>query len=681
MSLCQNLASLRASDTALAGGKGASLGEMIQAGIPVPPGFVVLSSAFERFLSERDLGLAIDTAIANVNTSDMSTVERAAATIQNLIARTDVPEYLQVEILSQFDALGSEFVAVRSSATAEDSNQAAWAGQLDSFLNTSRATLLHNVRNCWASLFTPRAIFYRIEKNLHQTKISVAVVIQKMVESEVSGIAFSVHPVTQNYNQLIIEAGYGLGEAIVSGQITPDSYVVDKHPLRIIDTTSNTQSRALHRKEGGGNEWQPISEPRASAQVLPEAQILELAAIIVRIETQYGFPCDIEWAYEAGHFYIVQSRPITTLSVKETTHRNTLGTLDNWQKLFRVQGLRYLIDDVWMDHYKNLDALSIVIDDEYTSYLPRTVLEQTLNEGVVLLSSRELFHVFKEEFLAFIEKLNAYTATLNYEEITQQQVVDLLDLMARFFYFYAKTEFFATDRAYQRYAETNDPILAENIEKMGRIKNDSREIMNATFFGATATYGKLLAELAKRFGISVADLQQYSRSEIAALFDGGQVSVEVLNARRVAFYMQGVEGSLVVKVGQGARLEIEAFRNEQNDHQGDFLKGICGQSGRVRGRAFVIRMGYDNFDQLLTIIEGMHTGDILIAETTSPEYMPACAKAAAIVTDQGGLLSHAAIVSRELKIPCLLGTTTATDFFKTGDLVEVDADKGVVRKL
>ena len=170
-----------------------------------------------------------------------------------------MPDDIAGLIQKYFNELGTEYVAVRSSATAEDSASAAWAGQLDSFLNTTEIDLLEKVKRCWASLFTPRAIFYRFEQNLHTQKVSVAVVIQKMVASEVSGIAFSVHPVTQDYNQLIIEAGFGLGEAIVSGQITPDSYVVEKAPRRIIDKNIVEQTRGIFRIEGGAPSSSGIS--------------------------------------------------------------------------------------------------------------------------------------------------------------------------------------------------------------------------------------------------------------------------------------------------------------------------------------------------------------------------------------------------------------------------------------
>lgn len=314
MELLRNIEQITKNDVALAGGKGASLGEMTQAGISVPPGFVILATAFEKFLVETDLNVEIDSALESVDHKEMHTVEGASEKIKALILQADIPKNIKLEIKRLFKNLNSKYVAVRSSATAEDSASAAWAGQLDSFLNTTENDLLENVKRCWASLFTPRAIFYRFEKRLHKHKISVAVVVQRMVESEMSGIAFSVHPVTEDQNQMIIEAGFGLGEAIVSGQITPDSYIVKKEPRNIIDLNVEKQERGLFRSTHGGNEWQEINEPKASSQVLTQEQILELANTITRIESHYGFPCDIEWAFADKKFYIVQSRPITTLN-------------------------------------------------------------------------------------------------------------------------------------------------------------------------------------------------------------------------------------------------------------------------------------------------------------------------------------------------------------------------------
>ena len=306
---------LNKSDVNVAGGKGASLGEMTQAGIPVPPGFVVLVDAFEKYLSENNLEAEIKTQLSKVKQHELESVERVSADIQSLIINGQIPDDIQQEILKSFKALNTEFVAVRSSATAEDAVDTSWAGELESYLNTPEDQLLNNVKKCWASLFTPRAIFYRLEKGLRDASVSVAVVVQQMVESEISGIAFSVHPVTKDPNQLVIEAGYGLGEAIVSGSITPDNYVVSKQNGQITDTYLAEQERMLKRHPGGqGNEWAEVESNKRSMQKLTEEQINDLAKLVMQIEAHYGFPCDIEWAYQTRRFFIVQSRPITTLS-------------------------------------------------------------------------------------------------------------------------------------------------------------------------------------------------------------------------------------------------------------------------------------------------------------------------------------------------------------------------------
>jgi len=314
MTFIKNFKNLNKTDTAIAGGKGASLGEMTRTGIPVPPGFVVLAASFEKFLEETDLNVELDSILESVDQKEIHTVENASEKIGALILNAKMPKSIATEIEKSFKELDAKYVAVRSSATAEDSSAAAWAGQLESYLNTTKKELLNNVKKCWASLFTPRAIFYRFEKGLHNTKISVAVVVQKMVESEMSGVAFSVHPVTQDKNQIIIEAGFGLGEAIVSGQITPDSYVVTKKPRKIIDKNIQTQAKGLYRVTGGGNEWRDIPKKIGEKQVLSDGEILKLSDIILKIENHYDFPCDIEWAKANGIFYILQSRPITTLN-------------------------------------------------------------------------------------------------------------------------------------------------------------------------------------------------------------------------------------------------------------------------------------------------------------------------------------------------------------------------------
>lgn len=299
---------------AQAGGKGASLGEMTQAGIPVPPGFVILATAFDRFLHETDLFQDIQAQLDQVNYKDTNSVDRASNVIRDLVQQAKFPQDLKREITTAFKRLRVKVVAVRSSATAEDSKTASWAGELETYLNTTEKTLLINIQNCWSSLFTQRAIFYRHEKKLLKTKVSVAVVVQKMIQAAVSGIVFTVHPVTKDKYQMIIEAGWGLGEAIVSGRITPDSYVLDKRDFSIIDINISEQAKMLIKKKvGRGNIWSAVKPSLRRKQKLSNRLIIQLARLCRRIEDHYKFPCDIEWVYRQGKFFITQSRPITTL--------------------------------------------------------------------------------------------------------------------------------------------------------------------------------------------------------------------------------------------------------------------------------------------------------------------------------------------------------------------------------
>lgn len=309
----KNFNKITKKDIDIAGGKGASLGEMTRADLTVPPGFVVLASAFDKFLEETDLNVELQAALDESDPKDIKSIEAASVKIRDLIRDAKFPDNIAEEIKKSFQELDAELAAVRSSATAEDSSIASWAGELETYLNVDEKNLLESVKKCWSSLFTARAIFYRYEKNLHERKISVAVVVQKMIQSEVSGICFTVHPVTEDANQLVIEAGWGLGEAIVGGMITPDTYVVNKKEEIILDINISKQEMMIARTPEGGVKETRVDKANQEKQKLDNENILKLAKTCQKIEEHYGSPQDIEWAYEGGDFYITQSRPITTL--------------------------------------------------------------------------------------------------------------------------------------------------------------------------------------------------------------------------------------------------------------------------------------------------------------------------------------------------------------------------------
>jgi len=312
MRFIRDLKEIGAKDIQIAGGKGANLGELIRIGMPVPEGFVISAQAFERFLKETDIEAEIQARWNKINIGDVESIEEASEIIRSLILGGRFPEDFGDEILHAFDQLGARYVAVRSSATAEDTKIDSWAGELETYLNTTKEDLLENIKRCWASLYTPRAIFYRFGRKLDHKPVLVAVVVQKMIQSEVSGVCFTVHPVTKDQDQMLIEACWGLGEILVSGQITPDSYVITKRSFRILDVNNNLQERMI---VSGGEKTQAIPVPKfkREKQKLMGAQIGELAKLCIKIEDHFKDPQDVEWALAQGKFHILQSRLITTL--------------------------------------------------------------------------------------------------------------------------------------------------------------------------------------------------------------------------------------------------------------------------------------------------------------------------------------------------------------------------------
>ncbi|MFZ5845302.1 MAG: phosphoenolpyruvate synthase [Patescibacteria group bacterium] len=305
-------------DIGLVGGKGANLGEMTKAGFPVPPGFIVTAQAYTYFLEKEKLQHKIVGLLSGLNVNDSQKLERTASQIQALILRSRFPQEIAEEIIAAYfqlekAVLKHPLVAVRSSATAEDLPSASFAGQQSTFLNIrGEANLIEKIKEAWASLFTARAIFYRQTHHFDHFKVKIAVPVQKMVQADTSGILFTVDPVTNNKQHLVIEAVYGLGETVVGGMVTPDHYIVDKKTDTIVDKQVRYQEKMLRRKDSK-NVLIKLDKKHGSRQKLTDAQILLLAKIGEKLERHYYFPQDAEWAIEAGQIYLVQTRPVTTL--------------------------------------------------------------------------------------------------------------------------------------------------------------------------------------------------------------------------------------------------------------------------------------------------------------------------------------------------------------------------------
>jgi pyruvate,water dikinase len=315
----RRFADLRVGDVDYAGGKGANLGELTAAGLPVPPGFVVGAPAYAAFCEETGLRARLDELLAKVDVEDTAALAAAAEQARALVDQTPMSGWLEAEIRSAYAELARADdqapVAVRSSATAEDTASASFAGMNETFLNVRGAdSVIDAVRSCWRSLFGARTVYYRGLRGFSQAAMDIAVVVQRQIQSTRAGVMFTVNPASGDRAQLVIEGALGLGEAVVSGSVSPDRYLVDKATLAI-------RAREVHHKEliiestpDGGTVTRALSEDDALAPVLSDEEVVTLASLGRQIEEHYGTPQDTEWAFDPdGAAWMLQSRPVTTL--------------------------------------------------------------------------------------------------------------------------------------------------------------------------------------------------------------------------------------------------------------------------------------------------------------------------------------------------------------------------------
>ncbi|UIP01179.1 phosphoenolpyruvate synthase [Halobaculum sp. CBA1158] len=454
-----------ADDLDTVGGKGASLGELTGAGLPVPPGFVVTAGTYRTFIEEAGIDEELFAAV-DIDPEDSAELRAAEEAARELILGTELPESVREGILEAYRSMadGDEgaFVAVRSSATAEDLPDASFAGQQETFLNVREDALIERVKECWASLFSQRAIYYRQRQGFPHSEVDIAVVVQRMVDAEKSGVMFTSHPSTGE-PEIIIEAAWGLGEAVVSGSVSPDNYVVDRETAAVEDVTVADKKILMEKDlETGETVERAVSDEKREERVLTDAEIERLVELGRRVEDHYGDPQDVEWAIHDGEVYMLQSRPITTIS------DSAGGT---------------------------------------------------------------------------------------------------------------GTDPSSTERA----SVTNGGSDAETVA------------------GATATGT-----------------------------DGGEGDDEVL------------------------------------------FRGLGASPGIVSGEVRIVTK-LDHLDQV-------KEGDLIVTEMTMPDMVPAMKRAVGIVTDEGGMTSHAAIVSRELGVPAVVGTGSATSALSDGQVVTIDGDKGTIRR-
>jgi len=326
------------------GGKNASLGEMIKAGIRVPPGFAVTTAAYQHFIAETGIGDAVFAHISDLDVNDVESLNKASAGIQELMRSSAMPEKINRAVRENYETLcrtcGTDTVpvAVRSSATAEDLPTASFAGQQDTYLWVLGADrVVERVKHCWASLFTPRAISYRVKNNFPHEKVLISVGVQKMVHSKAAGVLFTLNPTNGDPSKVVIEGSWGLGETVVSGSVTPDKFVVDKVIMEVSEKTISAKHiECVYNAGTGGVVEVDVAPDRQTRCCLDDREVMELVQMAKYIEEHYARPMDIEWAIDEDvtfpeNVFIVQARPETVWSQKKK--ESVIGKKSGYQLL------------------------------------------------------------------------------------------------------------------------------------------------------------------------------------------------------------------------------------------------------------------------------------------------------------------------------------------------------------
>ncbi|MCI5095200.1 MAG: phosphoenolpyruvate synthase [Rhodobacteraceae bacterium] len=311
-------------DHARVGGKCASLGEMTQAGVAVPPGFAVTTEAYVAFLDETGLRAEVEKQLERTDFDDVASLDRSAQAIQIRFRSHHLPEHVEQAIRADYEQMGADMpVAVRSSATAEDLPDASFAGQQDTYLwVVGSDDVVEHVRDCWASLFTARAMKYRHANTLGQIDVLMSVAVQKMVNARAAGVAMTLDPLNGDRTRIVIDASYGLGELVVSGIVTPDNYSVEKVLMEVVDRKISDKTVELIPDPAAASTVErEVTGDRRTAQCLSDAEILAVAQLAKRLEKQNGCPQDVEWALDADlpegeNLLALQSRPETVWSQK-----------------------------------------------------------------------------------------------------------------------------------------------------------------------------------------------------------------------------------------------------------------------------------------------------------------------------------------------------------------------------
>lgn len=642
------------------GGKAWSLLELNKAGVSVPRACVVTASAFVEYIKFNELREDLDDALHLIRSRDYRSLSFASRTIQKAILAGQFPQPLQEELHGQLKSFGRRLVAVRSSGSFEDAKSESWAGQFDSFLDVPPQAVAEAIKKCWASYFNPRALTYGPDRYGRGKTIRFSVIVQEMVRSTKSGVAFSCDPSDLDATKVSIEGSWGSGSALVSGRVTPERILADKKLGIVLRDPAGLSARTLFS----------LSE------------ISALATTVRRIEQLWMGPVDVEWAFEGHELYILQCRPITRAMRGVPPDDKRLPRIDKYELTFKVAGLSFLFADMLADGFMYLDPLfTSDRSARFSQYFSNRGMDMAARHGYEWLSRKGGFRKYQQEFGRFHTKALADMETiLRRPRLTASYTKKFFGLISELFTFYSKmdNQFTSVPFLYKNH----DATIRQSLAALSRFKDHARQWINDVALVEGSQYGRFVTRLAGEFGMRPELIEQHSVEEVGRLFSGKWVALKELRARKLSYSLFIQNGRKVHLSGRTSLGFIAEAAKQQAQATTLEIRGQVANGGRTKvlGRVRLINVDYSDIEGLSKEINEMRRGEILVAEFTAPELLGACKKAKAIVTDIGGLLSHAAIVSRELGIPALVGTHNATKVLRTGDLVTIDFVTGTVVK-
>ncbi len=580
---------------------------MTQAGFPVPNGFVLTTKTFWLNSHERD-----------------------------------------DEVLHAFDQLDCKFVAVRSSGTKEDGIDDSFAGQFDTYLFVTKEKLIEQIIECHDSINSERIISYCESKNINRKDIKVAVVVQKMINSDVAWVCFTINPVSGETDEVMIEAGYGVWEAVVSGMITPDNYIIDKITGTIQKTISEQTKKLVLDIEQWWTKEEQIESTIMSSQKLSDNHILELAEYAKNIENHYGKPMDTEWAVEDGKLYILQARPVTTFFSdnrqkfqKTYTRDTTLIIQQAWHNVFiEWFNNEWIISNysVPVVHYMHWWTIEIRENESCTHYY----LEELLKKHNLWI---DFYNHIVNKYLSFLEickirREEWYTKDINELKKFIQRIFDEMKWFVVFYY---------------AWYDERVPC---------KIRENALEIRDSdSFFASNDKY-------IRKSLINIYPELNWYESCILWQEIENPPSLDELKKRSNSCIIQGTKYHANINIEKYASDHPEFYFNIEKPLNTQHIKWQIAFPGMKRGKVFILLRNNQ--------IHDVKEWDIVVAPMTTPEHLPAMKKAWAFVTDEWWITCHAAIVARELKKPCIIWTKFATQLLKNWDEVDVDADFWVI---